>query len=451
MILIYLLFCLVIGYINRKTGAIFAMILGIFGLNYFLNGNDLYQALRSLIALPNIILKTPEAILLVVIILLLFIFSNLSNLINVDFIIERGLGKLSVKKQRLIVIILSMFSTNLDLSNSEITEHHRRDFELNSGILPFINPISIMVMFITTLLVMFDRVNQISVGAIYFVTLINIPVLWWLLKTVIHFVGNYEVRYITHKRNLFYIRPSIDVEQSTKIQTSLNGKIYSKRLLQLLIPPIFPTLMMTNYKPLYFIIFYLVTIILYTIYLGVKAVYEERIMSEEVIYSTIRDSILGIGPEIISFLLVLVYTSLSYDFINRFYTNVYTAEQLYLLALIGLIIGMMTFKDYLFGIAFSLPITLIWISTTYISDLSIVYVLFTSFIAIATIIQIYFLVDMNNLSKRGAIDLGYLTLVTAATVITLYSVGILMAALIFALLALIYLISFVLIFRKIKR
>lgn len=451
MILIYLLFCLIVGYINRKTGPIFAMLVGIFGLNYFLNGNDLFLALRSLVALPTVLLANPQSLLFVLIILFLFIFSSLSNLINIDFIIERGLGKLSQKSQRLVVIVLSMFSTNLDLSNSEITEHHYRDFDLNSGILPFVNPMSIMLIFITTLLVMFDSINELSVSQVFLVSLLNIPAIWWLIKTIIQLIGNYEVRYTTHKQNMFYIRPSIDVPQSVKVQTNLNGKVYAKRLLQFLLLPIIPALLAPEYKILFFIIYYLITIIFYSIYLGVKAVYEERIMAEELIYATIRDSILGIGPELISFLLVLVYSSLAYDFINRFYTNVYTTEQLYLLALIGLIIGMITFKDYLFGIAFSLPILLTWISLMAINDIPMVFAVFVSFISIATLIQIYFLIDMNKLTKRGMIDLSYLTVITLSTVLVLYTVGYFVAFIIFILFVLIYLIAFVLILRKVKR
>ncbi len=442
MILVYILFCIIIGLINRKTNVIFSLLLGILGLNYFINGNDAIDAIRSLITIPNVILQNPQAVLLVVIIILLFILSNLLNLINIDFILDRQIGRYSQRRQELITFIVTFLSTNLDLSNSDIGVHHRSVYDINSGITPFLNPFSIIVIFISTLLVMFDTVNGIGVGTATAIVLLNVPAAWWALKTLVQLIYNKQPQYQVDKHNINLIRPSIEVEQSLVVQTSLNGKRFIKRCIQLLIPGIIIGLLIPMYKIYMVIITYIVLLILYTIYLGVKAVYEERIMPEEEIYRTIRNSILGIGPELISFLLTLIFTSLSFDYIERFYANIYSVEQLYLLAIIALLVGMVLFKDYLIAIAMALPITLIWITSNYSIDSASVHALYISIISIATLIQILYIIDFSTISKAGILDLIILIIVTLAVISAIYLSGIYAGFTLFVIFALILIVVY---------
>lgn len=442
MILVYLLFCIVIGLINRRTNPIFSLILGIFGLNFFLNGNSIIGAAQSLVAIPKVMLQNVPAVLLVVIIILLFILSNLLNLINIDFIIDRYFGRFSYRRQQLFTYIITYFSTNLDLSNSDIGIHHRNVYDINSGILPFANPISIIVIFISTLLVMFDSINGIGVGAATFIVLFNIPAIWWAFKTLIQLIYNKQPNYKINKTNMNQIRPSIEIEQSRIIQTSLNGRRFIIRCLFLLVPAFILSFFMPAYKIFMFFIFYIALLIVYSIYLGVKAVYGERIMPEEAIYRTIQNSILGIGPELISFLLTLIFTSLSYDYIERFYANTYSVGQLYLLSIIGLLIGMVLFKDYLIGIAMALPITLIWITSNYSIDSDSIQSLYISLISLATLIQIFYLVDTTKVTIDMIVDLSILVLVTLTVILTVYAGGFITGFTAFVVFGLIYVITY---------
>lgn len=442
MILVYLLFCIVIGLINRKTNVIFSLLLGIFGLNFFLNGNSLIGAAQSLVAIPKVMMQNIPAVLLVVIIILLFILSNLLNLINLDFILDRYVGRFSYRRQQLITYFITFFSTNLDLSNSDIGIHHRNVYDINSGILPFANPISIIVIFISTLLVMFDSVNGIGVGTATFIVLLNIPAIWWAFKTLVQLIFNQHPNYRINEFNMNLVRPSIKIEQSRGVQTSLNGYRFLKRCAQLLVPALVLSLFMPSYKIFMFFIIYITLLIAYSIYLGVKAVYEERIMPEEEIYRTIRNSILGIGPELISFLLTLIFTSLSYDYIERFYANIYSVGQLYLLAIIGLIIGMILFKDYLIGIAMALPITLIWITSNYSIDSDTIQSLYISLISLATLIQIFYLIDVSIITLGMALDLIILLFVTLIVIVTIYYGGLISGFTVFVIFSLIYIITY---------
>ncbi|WOO88145.1 hypothetical protein RZE82_04255 [Mollicutes bacterium LVI A0039] len=423
MIFVYLLFCVTIGLINRKTNVIYALLLGILGLNFFLNGNKIIGALQSLVAVPKLMFQNPQAVLLVAIIALLFILSNLLNLINVDYMVDRYVGRFSHRRQKIITFFVSFFSTNLDLSHSDLRIHHKGVYDINSGIMPFANPTSIIVIFISSLLVMFDSINGISVGGAMVIILFNIPAIWWGFKTLVQLIFKNEPTYVINVENMNLIRPSIEVEQSIKIQSSLNGIKFIKRFVQLLLIPVIFVLFIPTYKVYWFIIIYILSLIAYTIYLGVKAVYEERIMSEEEIYRTIRNSILGIGPELVSFLLTLIFASLSYDFIARYYANIYTVEELYLLSIIGLLIGMMLFKDYLIGIAMALPITLIWITSDYAIDLHSVEMLYISLISFATLIQIFYIIDFKYVNIKQLFDLLVLVLVTISTLAVSYFVG----------------------------
>lgn len=442
MILVYLLFCIVIGLINSRTNVIFSLLLAIFGLNFFLNGNSIIGAAESLVAIPKVMLQNPQAVLLVVIIILLFILSNLLNLINIDFILDRYVGKFSHRRQELITYLITFFSTNLDLSNSDIAIHHRKVYDLNSGIFPFANPISIIVIFISTLLVMFDSVNGIGVGSATFIVLLNIPAIWWAFKSLVQLVYKRLPDYSINQGNMNLIRPSIEIHQSRLVQTSLNGRKIIKHCGLLLIPALAISFFMPSYRIFIFVIIYLILLICYAIYLGVKAVYEERIMAEEEIYRTIQNSILGIGPELISFLLTLIFTSLSYDYLERFYANIYSAGQLYLLAMIGLLIGMILFKDYLIGIAMALPITLIWITSNYSIDSSAIHSLYVSLISLATLIQIFYLVDMSTISKRMVIDLFVLCWVTISIMLLIVFKGLIAGFTLFVIYVLLYTIIY---------
>lgn len=442
MILVYLLFCIVIGLINSRTNVIFSLLLGIFGLNFFLNGNSLIGAAESLVAIPKVMLQNPQAILLVIIIILLFILSNLLNLINIDFILDRYVGRFSHRRQELITYLITFFSTNLDLSNSDIGLHHRKVYDLNSSILPFANPISIIVIFISTLLVMFDSVNGIGIGTATFIVLLNIPAIWWAFKSLVQLIYQQLPDYQINKQNMNLVRPSIEIHQSRVIQTSLNGRRFIKRCLQLIIPAILISFFVQQYQVFMFFIIYIILLISYSIYLGVKAVYEERIMAEEEIYRTIQNSVLGIGPELISFLLTLIFTSLSYDYIERFYANIYSAGQLYILAIIGLLIGMILFKDYLIGIAMALPITLIWITSNYAIDAVSIQGLYVSLISIATLIQIFYLVDMTNVTTRMIIDLTVLFIVTVSITLLTFLFGLISGFTLFVMYVLGYIIIY---------
>ncbi len=442
MILVYLLFCILIGLINNKTNVIFALLLGIFGLNFLLNGNQIIPAIQSLIAIPKVMLTSPTAILLVAIIILVFILSNLLNLINLDFIIDRWIGRFSTRKQQVIVFFVSFFSTNLDLSNSDIRVHHKNVYDINSGILPFINPVSIVVIFISTLLVMFDNVNGLEVTTVGFIVLLNVPALWWAFKTMVHLAYNHDVEYKINNFNMNLVRPSIDVQQSLIVQQSLRGRRFLRMLALLLIPSIIPAIIIPKNKVFVYIISYLILLIGYAIYLGVKAVYEERIMAEEEIYRTIRNSVLGIGPELISFLLTMIFTSLSYDYINRFYANNYNIEQLYLLAIIGLLIGMILFKDYIIGIAMALPITLVWITSNYAIESDAIEVLYISIISIATLIQILYLIDFRKATKALVVDISILIFVTCTIMVMGYMYGRTAGFTLFVVYALVYIMVF---------
>lgn len=440
MILVYLVFCIVIGLINRRTNVIFALILGILGLNFFLNGNSIIGALQSLVAIPKVMLNNPQAILLLVIITLLFILSNLLNLINIDFIIDRYVGKFSYRRQQLITFFITFFSTNMDFSNSDIGIHHRRVYNINSGITPFLNPFSIIVIFISTLLVMFYNINGIGAGLATYIVLLNIPAAWWSFKSLTQLIMRREIYYRINKSNLNLIRPSIEIEQSLIVQTSLNGRRFAKRCLQLLIIPAILMFTVAKYRIYFFFISYISLLIAYTVYLGVKAVYEERIMAEEEIYRTIRNSILGIGPELISFLLTLIFTSLSYDYIERFYANVYSIQQLYLLAIIAVLIGMILFKDYLIGLAMAFPITLIWINSNYAIDSESIQILYISLISIVTFIQILYIIDFDKVSKRVIVDMIIFTIVTFSVIFEMYKWGILAGFTLFVIYCLAYII-----------
>ncbi len=442
MILVYLLFCIVIGLINRKTNPIFSLLLGIFGLNFFLNGNSILGAAQSLVAIPKVMLQNPSAVLLVIIIILLFILSNLLNLINIDFILDRHIGRFSYRRQQLITYVITFFSTNLDLSNSDIGIHHRRVYDLNSGILPFANPISIVVIFISTLLVMFETVNGVGVGTATLIVLLNVPAIWWAFKTLTQLIYKRLPDYRINKTNMKLVRPSIEIHQSRVVQTSLNGRRFIIRSVQLLVPSVLVSLFAPAYRIYMFFILYIILLICYSIYLGVKAVYQERIMAEEEIYRTIQNSILGIGPELIGFLLALIFTSLSYDFLERFYANGYSVGQFYILAIVGLIIGMVLFKDYLIGIAMALPITLIWITSNYSIDADSIQSLYVSLISTATLIQIFYLVDMSEVTSRMVIDLVVLFGVTIITTLVIMISGILVGFTVFIVFALVYIIIY---------
>ncbi len=442
MILVYLLFCIIIGLINNRTNIIFALLLGILGLNFFLNGNDIVAAAQSLVAIPKMLLISPEAVLLLVVIILLFILSNLLNLINIDFLIDRYAGRFSYRKQQLFTFIISFLSTNLDFANSDISVHHRKVYDINSGIMPFLNMFSIVVIFISTLLVMFDTVNGISLGVATFIVLFNIPAIWWAYKTLIQIVYNKQPDYKINKYNMNLIRPSIDVAQSRVVQTSLNGRRFIKRVAILFPVSLVITFFVPKYQFFAFLIIYLILVIAYTMYLGVKAVYEERIMPEEEIYRTIRNSMLGIGPELISFLLTLIFTSLSYDYIERFYANIYSSSQLFLLALIGLLIGMMLFKDYLIGLAMALPITLVWITSNYSIDEESIQILYISLISIATLIQIFYLLKYDEFNKEMILDLLLLVFVTITTIIIAFYAGLTAGLTLFVVYAIIYICIF---------
>lgn len=442
MIFIYIMFFLLIGFINRRTNVIFSLILGIFGLNYFLNGNDLILALQSVVAVPKVMAQNLQAVFLVVIVILLFILSNLLNLINIDFLVDRYVDRFSHRRQKLITFFITLFSTNLELSNSDIGRHHRKVFDLNSGIMPFLNPFSIIVIFISSLLIMFDTVNGIGVGMALFIILLNIPAIWWAFKTLVQLVFNREIDYRINKFNMNLIRPSIEVVQSRGIQKSLNGRRFLLRCIQFIVIPIVLTFIIPNYKAYVFIISYILILIAYTVYLGVKAVYEERIMPEEEIYRTMRSSILGIGPELVSFLLTLIFTSLSYDYIARYYANIYSTEQLYILSIIGLLIGLILFKDYLIGLAMALPITLIWITSDYSINLESIQMLYISLISIATLIQIIFLIDFKYTSKAHVIDLTMMCTVTVLVLAGILLSGFVTGVIIFAIMAISYLLYF---------
>lgn len=450
MILVYLIFCIVIGLINRKTNVIFALILGIFGLNFFLNGNSIIGGIQTLITVPRVMLQNPQAVFLVIIIILLFILSNLLNLINIDFLVDRYVGKFSPRRQQIITFFISFLSTNLDLSNSDIGKHHSKVFDINSWIMPFLNPFSIIVIFTSSLLVMFDTVNGVTTLVASLIIIMNIPALWWAFKTLVSLVYRKNPNYEINEYNMNLIRPSIKVEQSRAVQTTLNGKRFIKRCIQLSLFAIVIGLTSPSYKIYIAIISYLLILITYVIYLGVKAVYEERIMAEEEIYRTIRNSVLGMGPELVSFLLTLIFTSLSYDYIAKFYANIYSIEQLFILSLIGLLIGMILFKDYLIGISMALPITLIWATSNYSIDFAAIQSLYIVLVSLATLIQIFYLIDFKKVGRKERIDLMILSLVTGSQLIMIYLIGLEAGITLFAIEAISYLIYHMISAKKVK-
>ncbi len=440
MILVYLLFCIVIGLINRRTNMTYALILGIFGLNFFLNGNILVSALQSIVYVPKIIVSNTQVMLLVTIIILLFILSNLLNLINVDILIDKKVQTYSKRRQELIAFFLSFFSTNLEMSNSDIGVHHKRVFAINSGITPFVNPISINVIFLSTLLIMFDKVNGLNTFASVFLIVINIPAIWWIFKQLAQIIVNYKLTFTPIVRNMNLIRPSIEVFQTDVVQKSISGSTFLSKLGQFLALAIFFSLFIPSYKIYAIVIIYLLLLILYCIHLGVKAAYVERIMAEEEIYRTIRDSILGIGPELLNFCLVLIFSSLSYDYIARYYANVYNPQILFILMIIGLIVGMSLFKDYLIGITIAMPLSLIWITSNYAINSSAIDTMYVCLISTATLIQILYLINIRKVGTREAIDLSILIAVSLSTILVLLYVGIVPAVTLFTIYAIIYIL-----------
>lgn len=423
MILVYLLFCIVIGLINSKTNPLFSLLLGILGLNFFINGNDMLAALQSLVAIPKILGQDTETLLLVLIIILLFILSNLLNLVNIDFMIDRYVGRFSYRSQQLITFLITFLSTNMDFSNSDIGIHHRKTYDINSGITPFLNMFSIIAIFISTILVMFYTINGIGVWAASLIVIFNVPAIWWAYKTLVQLAFNKLPDYKIDKNNMHLVRPSIEIHQSRIVQTTLNGKVFIKRCLQLLLLSLAASILIPANRIFYVLIIFISLLICYAIFLGVKAVYEERIMAEEEIYRTIQNSIIGIGPELLSFLLTLIFTSLSYDFLNRFYANTYSIEALFGLSIIGLLIGMILFKDYLIAIAMAMPISLIWISSNYATSGDSIHIMYISLISLATLIQIFYIIDFSNFDKRMVLDLSLLVLVTLSTIVVLYFFG----------------------------
>ncbi len=448
MILIFILFCFVIGFIGRKTNSIFSLILGIFGLTYFTNGNSMLAATQSLVQLPALLLDNSSAMFLIVILLLLFILSNLLNLINIDYVVDRKISTYNRKMQQFIVVILSFFATNLDLSNSDIAANHKDSFELNSGITPFINPISIMVIFLSSLLLMFNGINGLNPNVITLLLMFNIPAIWWLFKSIVNLLFKYHIDYPLNYQNLNKVRPSIEIRQSYKVQTDLSGTRFLKKTFQIALFSVIPTLFLKQYKVVAFMICFLILMILYSIRVGVIAVYNERIMSEEQIYITIRDSLLGIGPELVSFLLVLVFTSLAYDFIERFYASSYTTNQLFVLALLALAIGMVMYKDYLMGFAFALPITLVWVTSNYAIDEHAIRSLYITLLSIATLFQIFYYIDLKKINGRAFLDLTVMLGVVICTLLTMYLANVNLAIILFIIFALMYIISLLLFSRK---
>lgn len=449
MVLIFIIYCVIIGIIGRKTNSIFSLILGIFGLNYFLNGNQFFGALQTLVSLLASLVADKAAMALVIIIVLIFVLSNLLNLINIDFVVDRQLSRYSRRVQEFIVVLISGLATNLDLSNSDTAVHHRDQFELNSGIIPFINPFSIIVIFLSTLLVMFDSINGLNNDIVWFVVLINIPAIWWFIKSIINLLFKYRVDYEVNKEILNLVRPSIKIKQSRIVQTSLNGKRFMQRLLMICLMAVIPAIFVEDQFAVFFF-FAIIGIISYTIYLGVKAVYEERIMAEEQIYITIRDSVLGIGPELINFLLILIFTSLSYDFLNVYYAGNYSVLQLIGLSVISLFIGMFAYRDYLFGFAMALPITLLWATSSYAIDTNNIESFYIGLISLATLVQIFQLIDYSNVSFKMILDLSYLVLVVISTLVMNYLGGIEYAFTTFVVFIIMYLIIMIFGLKKVR-
>ncbi len=441
MILIFILFCLVIGLINLRTNTIFTLILGIFGLFFFMNGNNIFLALQQLVTIPSIIFSNVGTMLLIVVMIELFVLSSLLNLINIDFIIDRHIHYYPEKVQKLIVIFLSLLSTNVDLTNSDIVEHYDEHYNLNSAVMPFVNPLSITSIFMSALLIQFASINGLKDLSVIFLVVVNIPAIWWLQKTLINLYFDISTNYKVSEKNISLIRPTVEVKQSHTVQLSLNGHRFIRRVLLIIAISIIPVIFIPLYRVGVYFVSLLGLLILYTVYLGVKAVYTERIMAEEQIYQTIRDSILAIGPEILSFVLVLIMTSNAYNFLNSYYSNSYSITQLYAIALLALVIGMLTFKDYLFGFAFALPITLIWITGNFAVNTESIEALYISFISIATLIQIFYFIDFNYVNKALIIDLAVLFIVTVTTLLALYFSNVEIAFTVFTIWGLIYIIS----------
>lgn len=419
MIILYLLFCIVVGLIYRKTNVIYALLLGIFGLDFFLNGNSLIKAAQTIVAIPKVVVQNPPILFLNIIIIQLFILSNLFKLINIVYLIDYNVSKLSDRKQKFIILFITFFSTNLDFSNSDIEKNHKSIYDLNSGITPFLNPISIYVIFISTLLLMFTDINKLNANTVPVLILINIPVIWWTFKTILQIlykkVYNYEIK----KDNMELIRPSIDVEKINLNKPSINSKEFFRNCAILFVPALAFMLIMPGYRFYILIISYLLLVIIYTVYLGVKIVYEERTIAEEQIYITIKNSILGVGIEILSFMLTLMFTSLSYDFIERFYANNYSAVQLYMCVLITILIGILIFKDYLVAIALSMPIILIWTTSNYSIDSQLISIIYISLISIVSLAQIFLLIDFRCLRFEHYVDILMLSSVTVCVIVSL--------------------------------
>ncbi len=407
MILIYIVFCLILLYIYKKTNLIFSLFLGLITLLLINNNFNIHSMFNEFIFQLQLIFSSPVLLYCIAIVTLLFFTSNILVLINYDSILEKRIYMSSNRKQLLIVLLLSFFSKNANFDNLSIVKENNNYYKLNGFLIPFMNIFALYSIFIFLLIYQLMDVNLFDSSIIFLGLIFNLFIIWWIIKNIIDINNNRIVDYPINKQIEKIDNYHLDIKP---IQVTPRYSLtYQLRALFIFLTVIAFIGCIMFIEVNQFLVFLLIISILlfsYSIYLVIKNSYNLNLMSEDLMFSLLQSSFWRITKNLILLVLMLMLSKEIYTFFEK---NIFFDLFEYAFILISILIIFLSilFKNYIMPITLTAPLMMLLVNNNdFISSLDFLKILIVIF-SLLSIIHFLIIINWKNLTQKSFAHIIY--------------------------------------------
>lgn len=188
----------------------------------------------SILEISSIIQHFSKFIIIIKIIMILFLIYSIFQILlifGLDKYIDKIYSKLSPRGKKIFIIILSLFSTNVNLSDFKLINNETKYLSSLSIIVPTLNIFSITNINLFSILFFIDIINPNNLS--YFLLfIINIPVILFIIKNIIDLFFINDIEYIPYEE--INIRDNLTNKSFPLSNLNLNNSFHLKKYTLLL-------------------------------------------------------------------------------------------------------------------------------------------------------------------------------------------------------------------------
>lgn len=399
MILIYLLLCILVGYTYKKSNLSFSFVLGILSLSLLLNEMNIFKVVDEMFSTITTILNNKFYILFFLLILIIFVIFDLFSLYNYNYPLEEKLENQKIKNKRIILTLVSFFSTNIDFTNSRLDIDGKTNFKLNSILLPLVNISSIPFIYLF-MLFSFLLVKSIPDSFIVIGMLLNVFIIFWLIFSLLILFTKYTFHFSINNSIYNDIITTVDVKELNSYPIKPENKHRKLFIAAFIITTIATFLFITSFSIILLLDIALVFILFYMIYQGEVLSYKHSFIKENDIFITIFNSSKAFIYEIIEIILSIMLAINIYNFLNALNIKL-SITSTFLIIITLMLFLFILFNNYKLVATTTIPVLALFINNfNHISQNTTLIILsISSYVTLLALFQFLSIININNLSR----------------------------------------------------